>query len=226
MLSIFHFESYFFSFVKARFTNDRLQERNRPKEAPKAPEKAPFFLPSLLGGKDSQSITSGTADSAELDSLTQRAEAERSRVSKRSLGGLASSTSPITDFLKDGHASGHFEALIEHLKSLPPAQADLEIRSLDPRVSSGFSELATFVTALTTRLRLKRDFELVNAWMAVFLKIHADAVSLCSHRQEVEYRLLHEALTSWTSEQQQEAQRLAGLVGYCRGVAGFLRSAR
>ncbi|KAJ5151783.1 hypothetical protein N7492_010078 [Penicillium capsulatum] len=207
---------------------DAIRERNRPKEAPKAPEKAPFFLPSLLGGKDSQSINSSAAaaETAEFNFLTQRADAERSRVSKRPTGGASSSASPITEFLKDGHVSGRFDALVEHLKSLSPAQADLEIRSLDPRVRNAFSELATFVTALTTRLRMKRDFELVNAWMAVFLKIHADTVSLCPHRQEAEYRLLREALASWSSEQQQEAQRLAGLVGYCRGVAGFLRSAR
>lgn len=147
-------------------------------------------------------------------------------MSKRPIGGSASAGSPITQFLKDGHTSGRFDALIEHLKSLSPAQADLEIRSLDPRVHHGFSELASFVCALTTRLKLRRDFELVNAWMAVFLKIHSDTVSLCSRREDAEYRLLREALASWALEQQQEAQRLAGLVGYCRGVVGFLRSAR
>lgn len=90
----------------------------------------------------------------------------------------------------------------------------------------GLSELSLFVNALTTRLQLRRDFELVNAWMAVFLKIHAETVALCSRRGEAEYQVLQEALTSWAKEQQQEEKRLAGLVGYCRGVVGFLRSAR
>lgn len=166
------------------------------------------------------------ADAAELEALTQSAEAERSRVSKIQSGALASSESSITRLLESAHLYGAFDPLVEHLKSLSPARADLEIRSLDPRVRNGFSELATFVQALTARLKLRRDFELVNAWMAVFLKIHADTVALCSNRDEPEYQLLREALASWAREQQQEGERLASLVGYCRGVAGFLRSAR
>ena len=203
-----------------------LQERNRPKEAPKAPEKAPFFLPSQLGTNDAQSASAITTDAAELGSLTQGTEAERSRVSKLQAGGLSSSESPITRLLQSGHRLGNYDALVEHFKSLPPARADLEIRSLDPRVRGGFSELSGFVNALTMRLKLRRDFELVNAWMAVFLKIHADTVGLCSHRDEPEYRVLQKALASWAHEQEQEGKRLAGLVGYCRGVVGFLRSAR
>lgn len=62
--------------------------------------------------------------------------------------------------------------------------------------------------------------------MAVFLRIHADTVALCSHSGEPEYQLLQDALASWAQEQQQEGKRLAGLVSYCRGVVGFLRSAR
>ncbi|KAJ5296556.1 uncharacterized protein N7443_007449 [Penicillium atrosanguineum] len=205
---------------------DSIRERNRPKEAPKAPEKAPFFLPSLLGTNDAQSASATTTEAAELGSLTQGMEAERSRVSKLQAGGLSSSESPITRLLQSGHRLGNYDPLIEHLKSLPPARADLEIRSLDPRVRSGFSELSGFVNALTMRLKLRRDFELVNAWMAVFLKIHADTVGLCSRRDGPEYRVLQEALASWAHEQEQEGKRLAGLVGYCRGVVGFLRSAR
>ncbi|KAJ5767892.1 hypothetical protein N7533_000475 [Penicillium manginii] len=206
---------------------DSIKERNRPKEAPKAPEKAPFFLPSLHG-KDATTSPNpaATADTAELDSLMQTAGAERSRVSKMQSGFLTSSDSPITKFLESGNDSGNYDPMIEHLKSLSPARADLEIRSLNPRVQNGFSELASFIDALTLRLKSRRDFELVNAWMAVFLKIHSDTVGLCAGQDELEYRLLRKALAAWSKEQEQEGKRLAGLVGYCRGVVGFLRSAR
>ncbi|KAJ5110725.1 hypothetical protein N7532_001260 [Penicillium argentinense] len=205
---------------------DAIKERNRPKEAPKAPEKAPFFLPSLLGKLDPQAnSTKGASEAAELGKLTENADAERSRLSKMQSAGTGSN-SAITQFLESGHRSGDFNPLVEHLKSLSPARADLEIRSLDPRVRSGFSELASFIDALTARLKQRKDFELINAWLAVFLKIHADTVGLCARRNEPEYRLLQKALTAWAHEQQQEGKRLAGLVGYCRGVVGFLRSAR
>ncbi|KAJ5639868.1 uncharacterized protein N7484_007730 [Penicillium longicatenatum] len=204
---------------------DSIKERNRPKEAPKAPEKAPFFLPSMLSDTHSQPPHQAAAEAAEAGSLSHNVEVERSRVSKMPTGGV-SSASTITQLLQSGHGTGNFDSLIEHLKSLSPARADLEIRSLDPRARNGFSELSSFIKALTIRLKLRRDFELVNAWMAVFLKIHADTVELCSHHDEPEYHLLQEALTSWAHEQEQEGRRLAELVGYCRGVVGFLRSAR
>ncbi|KAJ5930764.1 hypothetical protein N7466_006257 [Penicillium verhagenii] len=204
---------------------DSIKERNRPKEAPKAPEKAPFFLPSMLGDAQSQPAHEVAAKAAEAGSLSRNVEAERSRLSKMPGGGVTSE-STMTQFLKSGDQSGNFDPLIEHLKSLSPARADLEIRSLDPRVRDGFSELSSFIRALTIRLGLRRDFELVNAWMAVFLKIHADTVGLCSSRDSPEYRLLQEALASWSNEQEREGKRLAELVGYCRGVVGFLRSAR
>ncbi|KAJ5624723.1 Small-subunit processome Utp21 [Penicillium lagena] len=205
---------------------DSIRERNRPKEAPKAPEKAPFFLPSLLGTNSSE-LTNGSNEAAELGSLATSAEAERSRVAKlQAATQTGLSNSPFSTLLNSGRQSGNFDPFIEHLKALPPAKADLEIRSLDPRARDSHSELVDFVVALTGRLKLRRDFELVNAWMAVFLKIHADTVSLSSHRDEPEYRLLQAALASWTQEQRQEGKRLADLVGYCRGVVGFLRSAR
>lgn len=207
------------------FINHTTQERNRPKEPPKAPEKAPFFLPSLLGPNDSGQATASN-EAAELGLLTTGTEAERSRIAKLQNSGTAGSSGAFTTLLDSGWHSGDFRPFIEHLKSVSPAKADLEIRSLDPRVRDGHSEVCDFVAALTDSLKLRRDFELVNAWMAVFLRIHADTVRLCSDRGEPEYHLLREALASWAREQQQEGKRLADRVGYCRGVVGFLRSAR
>lgn len=102
----------------------------------------------------------------------------------------------------------------------------MEIRTLNPDVQNGHSELSDFVLALRSRLRLKKDFELVNAWMAVFLKVHAETVGRCSCHDAGEQVVLREALVDWSREQQQEADRLSALVGYCRGVVGFLRSSR
>ncbi|KAJ5335447.1 Small-subunit processome Utp21 [Penicillium brevicompactum] len=206
---------------------DTIRERNRPKEAPKAPEKAPFFLPSLLDKSGPDSAQTGSELDSDIGSLAKSAEAERLRIAKVQNGqNPGSIQSTFTRTLASGHQSGNFDSFVDHLKSLSPAKADLEIRSLDPRVRDGHSELSDFVTALTCRLKSKRDFELVNAWMAVFLKIHADTVGLSSHRDEPEYRLLQGALASWAQEQESEGKRLAELVGYCRGVVGFLRSAR
>ena len=102
--------------------------------------------------------------------------------------------------------------MIAHLTALSPSAADLEIRSLQP------NEIAPFVHALTQQLQRKRDFELVNTWMSCFLRLHGDIV------QEVGD--VADAVLDWRRAMQAEERRLGDLVGYCRGVVDFLRSAR
>jgi U3 small nucleolar RNA-associated protein 21 len=108
------------------------------------------------------------------------------------------------------------EPFISHLKTLSPSAADLEIRSLNP--IAGSNELVAFVDSLTSRLAQKRDYELVQAWMNVFLRLHSDAIS---HDAE-----LIKSLMMWKEEQQMEARKLGDLIGYCSGLIGFLRSPR
>ncbi|GAD95804.1 snoRNA binding protein [Paecilomyces variotii No. 5] len=209
---------------------DVIKERNKPKEAPKAPEKAPFFLPSLVGQDDMNTAIEGNGNGKAGKGSSTDAATERSRIARiQSEQGSGLGGPHFNALLRSGSESGNFEPFVEFLKSLPPAKADLEIRSLDPRIQSGRCELVDFVTALTERLRMKRDFELVNAWMAVFLKVHADILGDWSTSTDDEHQvaqLLREALAVWKSEEQREAKRLAALMGYCRGVVGFLRSAR
>jgi U3 small nucleolar RNA-associated protein 21 len=110
---------------------------------------------------------------------------------------------------------------LEHLKSLPPSAADLELRSLsighgDDDDSS--NELLHFIKALTSRLVARRDYELTQAWMTVFLRLHFDLVMASEP--------LLAALAEWKEYQARERERLDDLVGYCGGVVGFLRSPR
>lgn len=108
------------------------------------------------------------------------------------------------------------DPFISYLKTLSPSAADLEIRSLD--AIEGSSELLTFVNALTSRLAEKRDYELVQAWMNVFLRLHSDVIM---HDEE-----LVNALRLWKEEHQKNARKLGDLIGYCSGIIGFLRSPR
>ena len=176
---------------------DAIRARNKPKEPPKPPEKAPFFLPSL----EAKSAPAMTQDKV--------TPTERSRILKLD---RISTESPFTVTLRTGTQTRDYAPFIDHLKSLPPSAADIEIRSLKP------NESVPFVTALRWRLQQRRDYELVQAWMAVFLKIHGETV--CDDS------MLVEALQAWRLEQAEEGRRLGELVGYCGGVVGFLRSAR
>ncbi|KAH8763476.1 Utp21 specific WD40 associated putative domain-containing protein [Hyaloscypha sp. PMI_1271] len=195
---------------KSRWQNllhlDAIKQRNKPKEPPKQPEKAPFFLPSLEKPKPISGVEEKKAD----ESI-----AERSRIMKMD---RLSSEGAFTVSLRAGGESGDYTPFITHLKTLSPSAADLEIRSLTPNPGEETDELVNFVSALTSRLKQRRDYELVQAWMAVFLRLHMDEVT----RDE----RLAEALREWRECQEGEGRRISDLIGYCGGVVGFLRNPR
>ncbi|KAF6844487.1 U3 small nucleolar RNA-associated protein 21-like protein [Colletotrichum musicola] len=186
---------------------DLIKQRNKPTEAPKAPEKAPFFLPSVGAGKQPNQPALTDVAAADADAATE----SKSRITKLDRVRIQEA---FTSKLADGAASGDFEDFITHLKSLSPSSADLELRSLSPEDGG----MLDFVRALTSRLAARRDYELVQAWMTVFLRLHFDLVTADAG--------LLEALGEWKALQEREAGRLDDLVGYCSGVVGFLRSPR
>lgn len=185
---------------------DLIKERNKPKEAPKAPEKAPFFLPSTTG-KENILAPKQQAD-AEDDGKSRITKVEKARFEE-----------VLSSKLQAGAATGTYDEFIEHLKSLSPSSADLELRSLSiGDGNEGSNELLHFIRALTARLKARRDYELTQAWMTVFLRLHFDVV--------MESEDLLAALSEWKEYQEKECSRLDGLVGYCSGVVTFLRNPR
>ncbi|KAG9932695.1 U3 small nucleolar RNA-associated protein, partial [Aureobasidium melanogenum] len=187
-----------------------------PTAAPKKPEKAPFFLPSLQERQANPAIanTNTTQDLAAI-------EQERSRIMKMD---RQNTISKFTSLLRDASDTGDFASFIAHLKSLNPAAADIEIRSLsspttsfDPE-SDACNELVAFVRALSYLCTSKRDFELGQAWMAVFLKVHSDVV--------IEDSELRESVKEWRDRVVEEKERVEMLAQYCGGMVGFLRAAR
>ena len=111
------------------------------------------------------------------------------------------------------------EPFVAHLKTLSPSAADLEIRSLgitsrrdsimyaktyghqeaddddgDHNAEDGGGEMDErnlFVLALTYRLRQKMDYELIQAWMSVFLKIHASDLMIVSSDHDHDHLLTY-----------------------------------
>lgn len=184
---------------------DLIRQRNKPVEAPKKPEKAPFFLPSLDNSKKN-----ANADPIDVTTGAEIA-AERSRIGRLNQRGVQ------TEFTGLLHAStglDYFSPFLEHLQTLNPAAADVAIRSM----GQNDGEMVTFVQALTWLMHQRRDFELGQAWMAVFLRIHGDVV-LSDER-------LRQAVDEWSVALQEEKRRVQRLASYCNGVVGYLRAAR
>ena len=109
-------------------------------------------------------------------------------------------------------------SFVEFLKTLSPNDIDLEIRSL--LIIPPYEELIAFVFALTDRLSTKRDFELLQAWMAVFLKVHSDTII---GAEKDDRKQLLDAISVWNTKHAETIDRIKGLHGYCQGVLNFLQ---
>lgn len=102
------------------------------------------------------------------------------------------------------------ETFFSFAKSLSPAAVDLEIRSLVTLESLGI-----FITALTRRLLTRRDFEAVQAFQNVFLKIHGDVIVSNPELQSELERLME--------VQHKECRRVLELIASSLGTLGFVR---
>lgn len=178
---------------------EAIKERNKPTEAPKKPEKAPFFL-------------SGPLEKQKEESQMME---EVSRVPGRN--GQVKGESDFTRFLREQDS----EQIISHLKSLSPAMTDIEIRALN--TLPPYSELIAFVNALAHTLKKSIDYELVQAWLAMLLRVHGDVFAVVDEQTNGGSTLM-ESINECTEEQKAAAQKLDDLVRYCTGVIQYLRT--
>ena len=58
------------------------------------------------------------------------------------------------------------------LKVMSPSSIDSEFRSLSPDAGGSLQAMETFMKCLLFQLRNSRDFELVEAYLGLFLKVH------------------------------------------------------
>lgn len=174
-----------------------IRQRNKPTEAPKAPEKIPFFLQAANnangGAKTGESETSST-NGGEL-------------VPKN-----ASSESRFTQLLRGSDS----DAFVDYLKSLSPAATDLEIRSLT--TLPPYDELVAFINHLTKRLEQNRDYELIQAWIGMLLRVHGDVIH--SAREGP----LAGVFLAYSSVQNPASAKMEALAKYCAGVVNYIRT--
>ncbi|KAF5330287.1 hypothetical protein D9619_005332 [Psilocybe cf. subviscida] len=174
-----------------------IQQRNKPKEAPKVPEKAPFFLPTLPGVETR--FAPEAKESAKETKSTRRLETAK-----------VGTESVFCQKLKAEQSDGDYEAFFNYAKILSPAALDLELRSL-----LTLDILSLFIHALTQRLQSHRDFEAVQAMQNVFLRMHGDVLIANAE--------LMEAMETLAQTQQKESQRLLELISSSLGTLGFVR---
>lgn len=159
---------------------DVVKKRNKPLEALKIPKAAPFFLPTM------------PALNLEFDFSSYIESEEGSKVIR--LQNIKRNLTPFIKLLKD---SSDFQPVIEKLKSLGPSAIDFEVNSLAMEEDLGESELLLlkFMEMLNCLLRSNKDFELGQAYLAIFLKVHGNTVATTPGLYSY-LDVLHEAQTN------------------------------
>lgn len=182
---------------------DLIKKRNKPKEPPKAPKAAPFFLPTMAG------LTPKFV--AQADDDAGKASSQVISLSNIEM------RSDLCQLLEQGNTPQLYEAVLKFLKSLSPSRIDMELRSLDP--VGGGSVLATrqFISVLHHSLSLGKDFELIQAYLALFLKLHGGAIAAESELVEELSNLADVQQSSWKRIQRHVDQSLC-LVSYLKSA--------
>jgi U3 small nucleolar RNA-associated protein 21 len=208
---------------------DIIKARNKPKEAPKKPEKAPFFLPVGAGNRPDSAIDRKTGFSLGEEILADE-EANAGTQSKR-LQVLASNgldfQSEFSQRLAGALQDDQMDALFVYLNALSPPALDSEIRSL-----ARLEDLTCFLNCMTRRLQQHLDYDAVQAMVSVALKIHGDMIAMNGTKPDAtitdnkdadESDQLGGAMRALMAEQYREGNRLLDLVQYCMGSLAFVR---
>ncbi|KAI8084571.1 Utp21 specific WD40 associated putative domain-containing protein [Halteromyces radiatus] len=185
---------------------ETIKQRNKPKEAPKAPEQAPFFLPTVAGAKPTFNLES-------KDQVTTNEENHDSRRLK--FGELVTETD-FSKLLRIGHEENkNFTEFVNYTKGLNPSNLDLELRTLT--IDSELTCINFVAEAIYFMLETRKNFELAQSWLSVFLAIHGDLIIANPDNP------VHGVLQDILQIQQQEFGRLSEKIHYGLCVIDFAR---
>lgn len=190
---------------------DAIKQNNKPKEAIKKPEKAPFFL-SLSGEAvgDRASVAEGLQHKE-----VQGSAKEDSRLLSLSEANGHSFESEFTKSLRSSAERNDYASFLEYLVKLSPATLDLEIRSLNSQPP--YQEMTNFIRALIIGLKGNTNFELIETIFSLYFKVHGDIV----HQTE-ESSDLRITLNEYTQVSQEMNEKMDEAVKYCSSVINFI----
>lgn len=178
---------------------DTIKIRNKPKDAPKAPPKAPFFLPTLPG-KDI------IFDYSSLKSDDGLKTVRLDKISNYTIFGK---------MLMDTKDSNNFSPVIEKMKTMSPSGLDFEIHSLGLEAEGSITLLKQFMAMIEYMFSKNQDFELAQAYFAIFLRSHRNTLT--------EDKNLHEYLKKIESAQLNGWNKLENDLMFCLSVINVLK---
>ncbi|KAJ7356169.1 WD repeat-containing protein 36 [Desmophyllum pertusum] len=125
--------------------------------------------------------------------------------------------SEFQKLLKDCASSGNYEPLLELLKTMGPSSIDAEIRSLGPSAGGDVKLLELFMLFIEHQLASRRDFELTEAFLGLFLKLHGPMIAEHAELKQIAARLLQEHSEAWSNIQD--------LLNQCSCLISYFKSA-
>ncbi|XP_036385144.1 WD repeat-containing protein 36 [Megalops cyprinoides] len=141
---------------------DIIKKRNKPKEPPKVPKAAPFFIPTIPGLVPQFAPSHGpsTEDQSKVVNF-----------------GVLAQKSSFYVTLEEAWVSNNYEGPVRLLKELGPSAIDTELRGLAPDGGGTLDVMQSFLRMVGSMLDSKRDFDLAQAYLALFLKLHLRLIS-------------------------------------------------
>ncbi|CAG7734965.1 unnamed protein product [Allacma fusca] len=146
---------------------DIIKMRNRPKQPPKNYE-APFFLSGLTA--QSNAVDGLPDDSMLLDDKKDNA------VDLKPVTSIIPLSKFVVKLLQPEKTSSNYEDLCVMLGNMPPTDIENELRSLAPVGDESVTSLKEFLIFLHQIFSTNRFYEASQAYLALFLKIHADTI--------------------------------------------------
>ncbi|KAM8962305.1 WD repeat-containing protein 36 isoform 1-T1 [Pelodytes ibericus] len=156
---------------------DVIKRRNKPKDPPKLPKSAPFFIPTLPGLVPR--FASNTQDNSTQSKIVNL--------------GVLEQKSVFCVQLEEAIENKSYDIPIKTIKEMGPSAVDTELRNLAPEGGGSVEVMQSFLKMIESMLDAKRDFELAQAYLALFLKLHLRFIS-SEPKLLDEIRLLSECL--------------------------------
>lgn len=181
---------------------DVIKKKNKPKEPPKVPKSAPFFIPTIPGLVPRYAAPE------------QNNDPQQSKVVN--LGVLAQKS----DFclkLEEGLVNNKYDTALNLLKESGPSGIETELRSLSPDCGGSVEVMQSFLKMIGMMLDRKRDFELAQAYLALFLKLHLKMLP--------SEPVLLEEITNLSSQVEENWTHLQSLFNQSMCILNYLKSA-
>ncbi|NWR76965.1 WDR36 protein, partial [Centropus unirufus] len=160
---------------------DIIKKKNKPREPPKVPKSAPFFIPTVPG----------------LIPQYLPPEEENDTQSKVVNLGVLAQKSDFYTQLEEAMSTNEYTAPLNLLKSLGPSNIEIELRGLAPEGGGSPEVMLSFLRMIGMMLNKKYNFELAQAYLALFLKLHLKILSSEPNLLEEVSRLSTQLEETW-----------------------------